>query len=113
MMKKIEIELKTTTYLFTGGANLQTELRTESFNGLFRYWFRLAGGRFSDEKRIFGWGGEKANRGIVNMHFIEGEIKKRLFEKIFDEKGFVKKERGINYIGFSLDQRFKIKGENT
>ncbi|MFN4220565.1 MAG: RAMP superfamily CRISPR-associated protein, partial [bacterium] len=36
-----------------------------------------------------------------------GEIKSKEFEKIFDNKGFVARGRGINYTGFSLDPRFK------
>jgi CRISPR-associated protein Cmr1 len=57
-----------------GGANQQAELRTQSINGLLRWWFRIAGGSIEDEKRIFGWAGETSNQGLV-----------RIFIKDFDE----------------------------
>jgi hypothetical protein len=34
-------------------------------------------------------------------------FKKNKFSKEFDNKGRVRQDKGINYIGFSLDQRFK------
>lgn len=92
-MKKITLRCKIITQLFMGGAEQQPELRTQSFNGLFRYWFRLLGGSFEDEKRLFGWGGEKANRGIVNII-----IKNQHFRS----SEFRKKSAGYNYLGFSL-----------
>lgn len=107
MMKEITLKCKIITPLFMGGANQEAELRTQSFNGLFRYWFRLLGGSFKDEKRLFGWGGEGAKKGLVYV-FCEGKnLNKKLFEKVFDSSGKVINNRGINYIGFSLDARFK------
>jgi len=92
MMKKITFRCRIITPLFMGGANQEAELRTQSFNGLFRYWFRLLGGSFEDEKRLFGWGGEGARRGIVQIFT---EIKRG--DKPLD-RGSV----GINYLAFSL-----------
>ncbi|MFN4220536.1 MAG: type III-B CRISPR module RAMP protein Cmr1 [bacterium] len=107
-MNKISLTCKIITPLFMGGAEQQPELRTQSFNGLFRHWFRLLGGSIEDEKRLFGWGGEKARKGLVKVNLKKsGEIKSKEFEKIFDDKGFVARGRGINYLGFSLDPRFK------
>jgi CRISPR-associated protein Cmr1 len=93
-----------------GGANQQAELRTQSINGLFRWWFRVAGGSIEDEKRLFGWAGEKSNQGLVRI-FIKDfdKLQKDKFSKEFDNKGRVRQDKGINYIGFSLDQRFNEK----
>jgi len=98
---------KVITPLFMGGANQQAELRTQSINGLFRWWFRVAGGSIEDEKRLFGWAGEKSNQGLVRI-FIKDfdKLQKDKFSKEFDDKGRVRQDKGINYIGFSLDQRF-------
>jgi len=107
MMKKITFRCRIITPLFMGGANQEAELRTQSFNGLFRYWFRLLGGSFEDEKRLFGWGGEGARKGLVYVFCERKNLNKKLFEKVFDSRGNVINNRGINYIGFSLDARFK------
>ena len=56
--KKIIFKLKIITPLFIGGAQRQAELRTQSFNGMFRYWFRIAGGSLEDEKKNF-WLGRR------------------------------------------------------
>jgi len=106
-VRKIELEAKIINCLFMGGANKQAELRTQSFNGVFRYWFRLAGGSLEDEKRLFGWGGEGAVKGLVSIFLRQKDLNKKRFEKIFDNKGYPKTGYGINYLGFSLDQRFK------
>jgi len=71
-----------------------------------RWWFRIAGGSIEDEKRLFGWAGEKSNQGLVRI-FIFDKLQKEPFSKEFDNEGRVKQDSGINYIGFSLDQRFK------
>jgi len=62
-------------------------------NGVLRWWFRVAGGSFEDEKRIFGWAGETSNQGLV-----------RLFIKHipFNTFNFTAEEQGYNYLGFSL-----------
>ncbi len=107
-MRMINLRCKIITPLFMGGANQQAELRTQSFNGLFRYWFRLLGGSFDDEKRLFGWGGEGARKGIVQIFCKSEGLCKRLFAKAFDSNGRVIPNRGINYLGFSPDTRFNI-----
>ncbi|MEO0179411.1 MAG: type III-B CRISPR module RAMP protein Cmr1 [candidate division WOR-3 bacterium] len=94
-MKKISLSCKIITPLFMGGAEQQAELRTQSFNGLFRYWFRLLGGSFEDEKRLFGWGGEKANKGVVRIRVIkEGDINPYQVTH--------REPTGYRYLGFSL-----------
>ncbi|MEO0111624.1 MAG: type III-B CRISPR module RAMP protein Cmr1 [candidate division WOR-3 bacterium] len=93
MMKKIDLKCKIITPLFMGGAEQQPELRTQSFNGLFRYWFRLLGGSFEDEKRLFGWGGEEANKGKVSIVIKDRNISTSRFQR---------QSQGYNYLGFSL-----------
>jgi len=107
-MKSFFCSCKVIIHLFMGGANQQPELRTQSINGLLRWWFRVAGGSFEDEKRIFGWAGETSNQGLVRI-FIKNfdKLQKQRFSKEFDSSGRVKQDKGINYLGFSLDQRFK------
>jgi CRISPR-associated protein Cmr1 len=107
-MRTFEATCRIVTPLFMGGASQQAELRTQSINGVLRWWFRVAGGSLEDEKRIFGWAGETSNQGIVRI-FIKNfdTLQKNKFSK-FDDRGRVRQDRGINYIGFSLDQRFRI-----
>jgi CRISPR-associated protein Cmr1 len=76
-----------------GGASQQAELRTQSINGVLRWWFRVAGGSLEDEKRIFGWAGETSNQGVVRI-FIE--------EPTFQTQPFLSRQPGFNYLGFSL-----------
>ncbi len=109
MMRTFNLKCKIITPLFLGGANQQAELRTQSINGILRWWFRIAGGSIEDEKRIFGWGGDDANQGLVRLFIKDfNKLRRQQFQKEFDNKGFVLQDRGINYLGFSLDQRFKI-----
>jgi len=107
-MKEVKLTLKVITPLFMGGANQQAELRSQSFNGVLRWWFRVAGGSFEDEKKLFGWGGEKSNKGRVKLLVISKELNSQIFEKEFDEQCRIRQDKGINYLGFSLDQRFRI-----
>ncbi len=106
--KKIIFKLKIITPLFIGGAQRQAELRTQSFNGMFRYWFRIAGGSLEDEKKIFGWGGDKGYKKLISLIIYNKNLQKEKFTKIFNEKGYVNPEYGINYLGFALDQRRRI-----
>lgn len=92
-----------------GGAAQEPELRTQSFNGLFRYWFRLLGGSFDDEKRLFGWGGEKANKGKASIRLRVPQIlKQSQFQSSAQHQGY-------NYLGFSLKltTRKGIDGSST
>ena len=50
MMKTFKVKCKIITPLFMGGANQQPELRTQSINGVLRWWFRVLGGSIEDEK---------------------------------------------------------------
>jgi len=108
MKRMFEITCTVITPLFMGGASQQPELRTQSINGILRWWFRAAGGSLEDEKRIFGWAGETSNQGVVRI-FIKDldKLQKEKFSKEFDSSGRVRQDNGINYIGFSLDQRFR------
>ncbi len=92
-MRTFSLKCKVITPLFIGGANQQAELRTQSINGLLRWWFRIAGGSIEDEKRLFGWAGEKSNQGLVRI-FIK--------EPPFQPQEFSPKQAGYNYLGFSL-----------
>ena len=92
-MRTFSLKCKVITPLFMGGANQQAELRTQSINGLLRWWFRIAGGSIEDEKRLFGWAGEKSNQGLVRI-FIK--------EPPFQPQEFSPKQAGYNYLGFSL-----------
>jgi len=92
-MKKYLLKCKTITPLFMGGAFQQPQLRTQSINGVLRWWFRVAGGSIDDEKRIFGWAGETSNQGLVRIH---------LEEPFFKPQDFSPEQPGYNYLGFSL-----------
>jgi CRISPR-associated protein Cmr1 len=92
-MKTFNVVCKVITPLFMGGANQQAELRTQSINGLLRWWFRVAGGSIDDEKRIFGWASETSNQGLVRI-FIK--------ENHFITRRFSSGPPGYNYLGFSL-----------
>ncbi|MEO0177985.1 MAG: type III-B CRISPR module RAMP protein Cmr1, partial [candidate division WOR-3 bacterium] len=101
MNRKFELRCKIVTPLFMGGANSQAELRTQSINGVLRWWFRALGGSFEDEKRLFGWGGEEANQGLVRISL-------RNFDNLK-----TRRYNGISYLGFSLRQREYIKENQT
>lgn len=105
-MKEITLTLKIITPLFMGGADQQPELRTQSINGVIRWWFRTIGGSFEDEKKLFGWGGENARKGNVKISIIKSEkLEVKKFSKIFNNNGYPE-QIGYNYFSFSLDQRF-------
>ena len=105
-MKKYLLKCKTITPLFMGGAFQQPELRTQSINGLLRWWFRISGGSIEDEKRIFGWAGETSNQGLVRIY---------LNEPNFNPSDFsLKGQKGYEYLGFSLKiTKRKAVPENT
>ncbi|MFZ8830962.1 MAG: type III-B CRISPR module RAMP protein Cmr1, partial [Thermodesulfobacteriaceae bacterium] len=92
-MKTFEATCRIVTPLFMGGASQQPELRTQSINGVLRWWFRVAGGSLEDEKRIFGWAGETSNQGLVRI-FIK--------EPTFQPQPFPSGQPGSDYLGFSL-----------
>jgi len=91
MIEVFNMTCKILTPLFMDDAEQQVELRTQSINGLLRWWFRVAGGSFEDEKRIFGWAGETSNQGLVRI-FIKDfdKLQKQRFSKEFDNLGRVK-----------------------
>lgn len=99
-MKKVDFNLKIITPLFMGGASKQPELRTQSFNGVIRYWFRLLGGTKELENKLFGTAGGTSQKGMVKIQIEENNLKPQKFEKRDKIWG-----NGIKYIGFSLDQR--------
>jgi CRISPR-associated protein Cmr1 len=92
-MKTFEATCRIVTPLFMGGASQQAELRTQSINGVLRWWFRIAGGSLEDEKRIFGWAGETPNQGLVRI-FVK--------EPTFQPQPFLSQRPGFDYLGFSL-----------
>jgi len=108
ILNTYELECKIITPLFMGGAEFNPELRTQSINGILRWWFRVAGGNIKDEKRLFGWASDQSNQGLVRL-FIKDfdKLKTEIFSKEFDQRGYVRNDSGLNYLGFSLDQRFK------
>lgn len=108
-MKEIKLSCEVITPLFMGGANMEPEIRTQSINGVVRWWFRTLGGSKEEEKRLFGWTGEKSNKGMVKFCIIRKDNIDRYlktYEKQFNQGGYVL-QTGLNYIAFSLDQRFK------
>ncbi|BCS82310.1 type III-B CRISPR module RAMP protein Cmr1 [Anaerocellum diazotrophicum] len=71
-MREYIFHCEVVTPLFMGGSEPnKLELRSQSFNGLFRYWFRIGGGNLEDEKRIFGFGGNNARKGLVQIIVVE------------------------------------------
>ncbi len=108
ILNTYELKCKIITPLFMGGAEFNPELRTQSINGILRWWFRVAGGNIKDEKRLFGWASDQSNQGLVRL-FIKDfdKLKTEIFSKEFDQRGYVRNDSGLNYLGFSLDQRFK------
>jgi CRISPR-associated protein Cmr1 len=96
ILNTYELKCKIITPLFMGGAEFNPELRTQSINGILRWWFRVAGGNIKDEKRLFGWASDQSNQGLVRL-FIK--------EIILSNKKFsweLNKSLGFNYLGFSL-----------
>jgi len=79
-----------------GGASQQPELRAQSINGILRWWFRVAGVSFEDEKRIFGWAGDTSNQGAVRIFIKETLFKPQKFSPASGKQGY-------NYLGFSLN----------
>jgi len=99
ILNTYELECKIITPLFMGGADFNPELRTQSINGILRWWFRIAGGNIKDEKRLFGWASDQSNQGLVKL-FIKKIIPSN---KKFSWDEFNKYQyTGFNYLGFSL-----------
>jgi len=96
ILNTYELECKIITPLFMGGAEFNPELRTQSINGILRWWFRVSKGNIEDEKRLFGWASDQSNQGLVRL-FIK--------EIIPSNKKFsweLNKSLGFNYLSFSL-----------
>ena len=99
ILNTYELKCKIITPLFMGGAKFNPELRTQSINGILRWWFRVAGGNIEDEKRLFGWASDQSNQGLVRL-FIKKIIPSN---KNFSWDEFNKYQyTGFNYLGFSL-----------
>jgi len=99
ILNTYELKCKIITPLFMGGAKFNSELRTQSINGILRWWFRVAGGNIEDEKRLFGWASDQSNQGLVRL-FIKEIIPSN---KKFSWDEFNKYQyTGFNYLGFSL-----------
>lgn len=90
-----------------GNAKQEAELRTQSFNGMIRYWYRLLGGSKETEDRIFGTASQKkAQKGKVSIKLRINE-----FEKYLDNQGRPIHWSGINYLGFYLHHKPKDEPE--
>jgi len=105
MNRRIRFDLRVITPLIMGGAKHEAELRTQSFNGVFRWWFRAAGGSVEDERRIFGWAGssKETRRGLVRLWFEDRSGPTAVLR--FNEKDTVSvdslpKGEGIEYLSF-------------
>lgn len=99
ILNTYELECKIITPLFMGGAEFNPELRTQSINGILRWWFRVAGGNIKDEKRLFGWASDQSNQGLVRFFIKQLTPSNKKFS--WDE--FNKYQyAGFNYLGFSL-----------
>lgn len=101
MLETINFKLKVITYLVMSGANQdEVEWRGQSVKGLMRWWFRAAGGRREEEKRIFGHGGDKANASLFKIKCYPLKIKK---ENIKESNKIWKNLRGgERYLGYSI-----------
>jgi CRISPR-associated protein Cmr1 len=100
-MKRYVVSCRVITPLFMGGANRQAELRTQSINGMLRWWFRVAGGSKKDEERLFGWGGDESKQGLVRIKIISNKFESEPFPAIPGNR-YVGDNRGYDYLGFSL-----------
>jgi len=117
-MKTFEATCRIVTPLFMGGASQQPELRTQSINGVLRWWFRVAGGSLEDEKRIFGWAGETSNQGLVRIRIEKEQID--IMEQMEENKkiaiailNFLKEEQNKLEKEIELrEQEGKIKEKN-
>lgn len=93
-------EVVTPLYMF-GNDPEKLELRSQSFNGLFRYWFRIGGGSLEDEKRIFGFGGNNARKGLVQI--VVNEHRKVNSPHCPDAKNS-ELTKGFDYLCYFLDK---------
>ncbi len=112
LMKEITLRCRTITPLFMGGANQQAELRTQSFKGVVRWWWRaikclddIEELRKSEQK-IFGGTDENFGASKVGI-FINYDQK-----KLEQNKGEnLKREYNLNW---RFDKREKkLKGRHT
>jgi len=101
MLETINFKLKVITYLVMSGADQdEVEWRSQSVKGLMRWWFRAAGGRKEEEKKIFGHGGDKANASLFKIKCYPLRIKKEnIKESNTIWKNLIGGER---YLGYSI-----------
>jgi len=89
-----------------GGATQSPEIRTQSLNGVFRWWFRVAGGSWEDEKRIFGSAGDTTGRrGLVDLILEKNNNYKGSVIAVNDDFKFEAskiKGSGSRYLAFAL-----------
>ncbi|GAB6078509.1 type III-B CRISPR module RAMP protein Cmr1 [Hydrogenobaculum acidophilum] len=105
MMISFNVKCKVLTPLFMKGADQQAELRTQSINGILRWWFRVLGGSLEDERRLFGFAGKNPNQGLARISIKSASFNPQDFTS---PKGNSKDYKGYNYIGFSLKSRKAI-----
>ncbi|ADL41496.1 CRISPR-associated RAMP protein, Cmr1 family [Caldicellulosiruptor obsidiansis OB47] len=94
-------EIVTPLYM-CGSEKEKLELRSQSFNGLFRYWFRIGGGDLEDEKRIFGFGGNNGRKGLVQI-IVEQTSNKDSYQR--SEKLNFELKKGFDYLNYFLRKR--------
>jgi len=110
-------EIVTPLYM-CGSEKEKLELRSQSFNGLFRYWFRIGGGDLEDEKRIFGFGGNNGRKGLVQIIVDKETSNKDSYQGIetlnfelkkgFDYLNNFLKRSGRENFCFQCGQQFKL-----
>lgn len=102
-MRSLNLELEVTTPLFLSGADQSTaELRTPSFKGLLRWWYRAAKRGITPEEFDFFGSTESSARWRLRIKPISISTETFLKDNFYNYNG-------IKYLGFSLDSR--VEGE--
>lgn len=99
-MKEIRLSCEVITPLFMGGANMEPEIRTQSINGVVRWWFRTLGGSKEEEKKLFGWTGQESKKGAVKFVVCKEPYNSRDIQSCLDSS-----KNGLNYLAFSLKRQ--------
>jgi len=99
-MKEIRLSCEVITPLFMGGANMEPEIRTQSINGVIRWWFRTLGGSKEEEKKLFGWTGQESKKGAVKFVVYKEPYNSRDIQSCLDSS-----KNGLNYLAFSLKRQ--------
>lgn len=93
------------TPCFCAGAyQNQAELRTTSFRGELRWWFRCLGGTREQEARVFGSVAGKATGSAVSLH-LKNIQKRGNFGWVYQPTTGKKELKNSSYIVYPLDDR--------